>query len=93
MYYNHQKLLELQSKTEFTEEELLFLYEMYNRRDVDRNLVEQKIKGRNIQDDYDYFSEEGKVKLFLAIRDTELVEQLGNSSKKVMTLIAKWNIK
>ncbi len=87
-YDNYQKLLELQSKKEYTEEELLFLYNMNRREDIDKNFVESKIKNRNVQDDYDHFSEEGKAKLFLAVRGTELANQLSISSKKVMTLIA-----
>lgn len=87
-YYNHYHLLELQSKVEYTEEELLFLYDMYRRNDIDRTLVEPKIQNRNIEDDYESVSEEGKARLFIIVKDTELASQLSISSKKVMTLIA-----
>jgi len=87
-YDNYQKLLELQSKKEYTEEELLFLYNMNRREDIDKNLIEPKINGRNIEDDYESFSEEGKARLFLTVKGTELANRLSISSKKVMTLIA-----
>ena len=79
----------MQSKTEYTEEELLFLYEMYRKRDVDRSLVDSKIQNRNIQDDYEWFSEAGKARLFLAVKGTPLADRLSISSKNVMTLIAE----
>ncbi len=88
-YNHHQQLLALKSKTEFTEEELLFLYDMYQRKDVDMTFVASKIQNRNIEDDYHNFSEEGKAKLFLIVKGTELANRLSISSKKVMTLIAE----
>lgn len=87
-YNNYQRLLELQSKTEYTEADLLFLYEMYMKIDVNRNLVVPKIQNRNIEDDYERFSEQGKAKLFLIVQGTEWANRLSISSKKVMTLIA-----
>ena len=92
-YYNHQHILELQSKVEYTEEELLFLYKMYNYNfsleRIYKTIVSSKIESRDLVVDFERFSEEGKAKLFLSIHGLLFESPISISSKKVMTLIVE----
>lgn len=84
---NYQRLLSLQSKESFAEEELLFLYYMaYEKND---NLAIYIVKDRNIQKDYESFSDNNKVKLFLSIRNSKVSNQLCINSKEILTALAQ----
>ncbi len=90
-YANYQRLLSLQKKRRYTEEELVFLYSMtsdpFQRTIFD--LATNILAGRDIQTDFDSLKLENKVELFLAIKETPLVKKLLIDSKEVLLALAQ----
>ncbi len=87
-YKCYQTIVELKNKENYTESELLFLYEMaYFKKMIP--LARQIVKDRNVQKDYDSFTIDGKVNLFLYIKDGEISKQLRITEKDVITKLAQ----
>lgn len=87
-YKNYQTVVNLKAKKNYTESELLFLYEMaYGRKNI--SLARQIVKDRNIQRDYDGLTIDGKVNLFLSIKNREILNQLFITEKEVITKLSQ----
>lgn len=86
-YKNYQRLLSLQIKDSFTDDELLFLYYMaYVKND---NVAISMIKDRDIQKDFDSFSDENKVQLFLHVKNSPMSNKLSIDSKDILMTLAQ----
>lgn len=86
-YKNYRRLLSLKEKDEYTDEELLFLYYMaYVKND---NMAISMIKDRDIQNDFDSFSDENKVNLFLHIKNSPISNELSIDSKDILMTLAQ----
>ena len=86
-YKNYQRVLFLNKQETYTEEELLFLYFMaYEESD---SLAISIIEKRDIQKDFDDFTDENKVKLYLSVKDSSISDKLIITSRKILIDIAK----
>jgi len=86
-YKNYQRVLFLNKQETYTEEELVFLYFMaYKKGD---NLAISVVEKRNIQKDFDNFTDENKVKLYLSVKDSSISNKLNITSRKILLDIAQ----
>lgn len=91
IYENHRKLLSLQKQESYTEKQLVFLYKMSaSPLELENtNLAKTILNGRNVQNDFDQMKLKNKVNLFLAIKETDLVNELFIDSKEVILALAQ----
>lgn len=85
-YKNYQRLLSLENKKDLTEDDIIFIYKMSYR--TTKELLFPMIESRNIQDDYDSLSDEGKVKLFLVVKNDKISNKLSIDSKNILMKLA-----
>ena len=86
-YKNYQRLLCLENKENLTEDDIIYIYRMSYR--TTKELLFPMIESRNIQDDYDSLSDEGKVKLFLAVKNDKISNKLSIDSKDILMKLAQ----
>ena len=87
-FKKYQTVVNLKNKESYNESELLFLYEMaYGRKNI--SLAKQIVKDRDMHQDYDGFTIDGKVNLFLSIKNSEISNQLCITEKDVITKLAQ----
>lgn len=80
IYELYQKILVMQTKETYTEEDLLFLYQMaYLNND---KLALSILRDRDIKVDFEMFSEENRCKLYSAIKYTDLSKKLVITSRE-----------
>lgn len=86
-YKNYQRVLFLNKQETYTEEELLFLYFMaYKKGD---SLAISIVEKRDIQKDFDDFTDENKVKLYLSVKNSSISDKLIITSREILIDIAK----
>lgn len=80
MYELYKKMLVMQTKETYTEEDLLFLYRMaYLKND---KLALSILRDRDIKEDFEKFSDENRAKLYSCIESTDLSKELVITSKE-----------
>lgn len=86
-YKDYKKAIALHKKDSFSQKELLFLYRMaYVEKD---DLALDKVEMRNIQEDFEHFTDENKIELFLTLKDTEIVNKIRIDSRDILRTLAE----
>lgn len=86
-YKNYQRLLFLENKDELTEDDIIFIYKMSYMKT--KELLFPMIESRDVKKDYDSLSDEGKIKLFLAVKEDKISDKLTISSKDILMKLAE----